>query len=186
MTANPQAHFGIIYAGHSFMLVECRECSSGPAMLWQSALMLVLDDYTDGQRILLISLIYSVFDEKCETVYAPGGATSILTCMVAFVCHKLQGFEIDPPLPPPLNLPLAVPEGDEERDSGEDTDKRNDYLSHNIHSLSDLRHSIQTMGSSIRATWTPDTNTFSLGLPFDGFGIAERVLDASVRRMLFR
>jgi hypothetical protein len=112
-------------------------------------------------------------------VNAPGGAASILACIVAFACCQLKGFEIEPPSQPPsLTSPCAVPEGD----SSKGANTRNDYSSHNDPSLSDLRHSVQTTGSSRGAKWTPENCAFS---SFDKFGIGERVLDTSVRGMLF-
>jgi hypothetical protein len=100
---------------------------------------------------------------------------------VAFACCQLKGFEIDPPPhPPSLASPFAV---SEEVGEGKGTNKGNDCSFDDDHSLSDLRRSLQTTRNSRGAT--SENKTFSLGLPFDKFRIGQRVLDTSVREVLF-
>lgn len=77
-----------------------------------------LNDPTVDNECLILSPIYSIFDQESDTVTAPGRLAPILKCLVAFACSNLEGFEV--PEPSVQVSPRQPPlDEDEEENSNE-------------------------------------------------------------------
>lgn len=179
ITAEPKSRFAVIYAGVSFLIAERRECPSKLSLWHPHSHCAVLDVYEDGARVLRVSPVYSVFAEECKNMPpTPGGPASIMACLMAFACSNLEGFEIAPP--PPLPSPLPAPTIHQVAgDLGKGARQGGELSSDHNPSLYLLRRSTPTAGGGI------SQSPSSLGPPFDQFGIHQKLLDFSVRAVLF-
>jgi hypothetical protein len=69
-----------------------------------------------GGKYLIVSPIYSIFDQASEDVTAQGGLVPVFKCLVAFACCNLEEFNV--PAPPPQLFKTLDENIEEEEEEG--------------------------------------------------------------------